>query len=308
MYQVADQILIATSPSSTNLSATHVLAVGFISGTLARTVTSPLDVLKMLMQVSSKGGSVSETINKLLKEQGIKGFWRGNTASCIRIGPQNAIKNYVYSIFLKQFGQDNQFKGFQRTFYGALSGVISQVATYPLDVIRTRITVYPGKYNGIFDCALKMIKEEGPTSLFGGIIPTVVGVIPYEGAQFYAQGGLKNFWQNTVQPGKPITPLQNALIGSAAGMFSQIFSYPFELVRKRMMLKDEHGKPLYPSMTNAFKTVISKDGFTGLYRGFGINLIKAVPYAALNFTFKEETTKAFIRFNKQLSAKNKPTK
>jgi solute carrier family 25 phosphate transporter 23/24/25/41 len=304
MAKAAETILIATSPQEKKLSTIQHLGVGFIGGTLSRTITSPLDVVKMLMQVSSRGGSAKETITKLLKEEGIAGFWRGNMAACVRLGPQSAIKFYAYDQLVKNVLHGKQPVGFQRTLFGSLSGVISQVLTYPLDVIRTRITVYPGKYTGIFNCATTMVSEEGIQSLFAGIIPTIMGVIPYEGAQFYAYGGLKNFYQTKIAPGKPISPFTNSLIGAAAGMFSQTFSYPFDVIRKRMMLKDENGKPLYNGMMDAFKTVIEKDGVAGLYRGVGINLIKVVPYAALQFTIVEETRKAFFKLNDAL-AKNK---
>ena len=302
MASTADKVLIATSPAH-KLSTLQHLSVGFIAGTLSRTLTSPLDVVKMLIQVSSRGGSVKDTINKLLKEEGIAGFWRGNVAACVRLGPQSAIKFYAYDELQKAVGKGKPFVGFQRTLYGSLSGVISQVLTYPLDVIRTRVTVYPGKYTGIFNCAMTMIKEEGPQSLFGGIIPTIMGVIPYEGAQFYAYGGLKNLYQTKIAPGKPVTPFVNCLLGASAGMFSQTFSYPFDVIRKRMMLKDDNGKPLYNGMIDAFKTVVKQEGVGGLYRGVGLNLVKVVPFAALQFTIKEETHKAFVRFNESLERK-----
>lgn len=294
MAQPAEQILIATSPKP-SLSPVERLSVGFIAGTLSRTLTSPLDVVKMLMQVSSRGGSVKDTISKLMAEQGIAGFWRGNWAACIRLGPQSAIKFYTYEELEKRIGKGKPLVGFQRTIFGSLSGVISQVLTYPLDVIRTRITVYPGKYTGIFNCAFTMMKEEGFSSLYAGIVPTVMGVIPYEGAQFYAYGGLKQLYTTRIAPGKPISPFANCLIGAAAGMFSQTFSYPFDVIRKRMMLKDEKGKPIYNGMIDAFMTVYNKEGVPGLYRGVGLNLIKVVPFAALQFTILEETRKAFFK-------------
>lgn len=304
MSQAADAILIATSPTKQNLSTAQHLSVGFIAGTLSRTITSPLDVVKMLVQVSSRGGSVKDTIRRLVREEGIAGFWRGNGAACVRHGPQSAIKFYAYDQLVKTVLKGKEPEGFQRTLFGSLSGVISQVITYPLDVIRTRITVYPGKYTGIFNCAATMAKEEGVMSLYAGIVPTVMGVIPYEGAQFYAYGGLRNYYQTKISPGKPITPFTNCLIGAAAGMFSQTFSYPFDVIRKRMMLKDEHGKPLYNGMIDAFKTVVQKDGVMGLYRGVGLNLVKVVPFAALQFTILDETRKAFFKLNDTLNKRS----
>lgn len=299
---VADEILIATSPAPAQkpkLSPIERLSVGFIAGTMSRTITSPLDVVKMLMQVSSKGGNINEILGKLWKEDGIAGFWRGNMAACVRLGPQSAIKFFVVEELQRLVGGGKPLTGIQRTICGSSAGVISQVLTYPLDVVRTRITVNPKKYNSIFGAMATIAKEEGPLALYAGLIPTVAGVIPYEGAQFYAYGGLKNFYTTKIAPGKQVTPFVNCMIGASAGCFSQIFSYPFDVVRKRAMLKDENGKPLFNGMVDGFVKILQKEGPAGLYRGFLLNLVKGVPFAALQFTFVDEITKAFINFKQK---------
>lgn len=310
MEQTPVEVLILTSPNqqSVKLNSIERLSVGFIAGTLARTITSPLDVVKMLMQVSSKGGSMSAILNKLWQEDGIAGFWRGNFAACVRLGPQSAIKFYTNDEITKRIGHGKPLSGIQRTIAGASAGVISQVLTYPLDVIRTRVTIDPKKYNGIVSAFATILKEEGFTSLYAGVGSTIVGVIPYEGAQFYAFGGLKNLYQQKIAPGRPITPFVTCLIGATAGMFSQLFSYPFDVVRKRQMLRDSNGKPLYSGMVDGFTKIVQNDGILGLYRGLGINLVKVVPFAALQFTLKDEITKLFINLKKQQIAKEAPKK
>jgi solute carrier family 25 phosphate transporter 23/24/25/41 len=302
MAEIAAEILYATSPQPAKLTTLQSLGAGFVAGTLARTITSPLDVIKMMMQVSAKGGSAKATIDKLWKEDGVAGFWRGNFAACIRLGPQSALKFYAFDQLNKIFGKGKPLSGFQRTVAGSMSGVISQSITYPLDVIRTRITVDPKKYTGIFQAMLKITSEEGIGSLFSGIGVSILGVIPYEGAQFYAYGGLRNIYTTKIAPGKPVTPWANCLIGASAGMFSQTFSYPFDLVRKRLMLRDKEGKPLYNGMIDAVQTILKNEGLFGLYKGVSFNLIKVVPFAALQFTLLDETKKMFIKYN-QTNAK-----
>jgi len=298
MSAAAREILIATAPKDKKPSTLEHLATGFIAGTLARTITSPLDVLKMLMQVSAKGGSVSGEAMKLWRESGIAGFWRGNVAACVRLGPQSAIKFYAFDELQTKFGNGKPLLGWKRTVCGSTAGVISQVLTYPLDVIRTRITVDPKKYTGIFSGLFTIIKEEGFGALYAGVIPTVMGVIPYEGAQFYAQGALKNLYQTKIAPGKPITPFTNCMIGACAGIFSQTFSYPFDVVRKRLMLVDKAtGKPLYSGMMDCFTKLVAAEGPLALYKGFGLNCVKGVPFAALQFTLLDETKKAFARLH-----------
>jgi hypothetical protein len=63
---------------------------------------------------------------------------------------------------------------------GAISGVAQCVVCYPLQITRTRLGLSePGTYNGIIDCIRKIVTRESPTALYAGLVPAVVGIIPY---------------------------------------------------------------------------------------------------------------------------------
>lgn len=290
----ADEVLIAAAPGGApvKLNDFERLAVGFVAGTLARTATSPLDVVKMLLQVQS--GSTTAVLQKLWAEDGIAGFWRGNVAACVRLGPQSAIKFYAQDELMKR--APKQLSAIQRTAIGATAGIISQALTYPLDVVRTRITVDPKKYSTVFGTIQTICAEEGFGSLYAGLGTTIIGVIPYEGPQFYAQGTLKNFYLTKVAPGQPVTPWANCMIGACAGLFSQVFSYPLDVVRKKSMLRGPDGKPLCNGLMDGCSKIWAKEGVPGFYRGFLINQVKVVPFAALQFTLKEEVTKLWLKY------------
>jgi len=86
---------------------------GGVAGAVSRTVVSPLERLKILFQVQSAGRdayklSVGKGLAKMWKEEGWRGFMRGNGTNCIRIVPYSAV----------QFGSYNFYKrvGYPRTF------------------------------------------------------------------------------------------------------------------------------------------------------------------------------------------------
>jgi solute carrier family 25 phosphate transporter 23/24/25/41 len=84
---------------------------------------------------------------------------------------------------------------YQRLLCGALAGITSVTTTYPLDIVRTRLSIQsasfkelkPGegarqKLPGMFGLMVIMMKTEGGwKALYRGIIPTVAGVAPYVG-------------------------------------------------------------------------------------------------------------------------------
>lgn len=51
-----------------------------------------------------------------------------------------------------------------------------------LQVLKTRLTLRKtGQYSGMFDCAKKILRDEGVKAFYKGYVPNLVGIIPYAG-------------------------------------------------------------------------------------------------------------------------------
>lgn len=79
---------------------------GGVAGAVSRTVVSPLERLKILFQVQSAGReeykmSVGKGLMKMWKEEGWRGFMRGNGTNCIRIIPYSAVQFGSYNFYKK---------------------------------------------------------------------------------------------------------------------------------------------------------------------------------------------------------------
>lgn len=77
---------------------------GGIAGAVSRTVVSPLERLKILMQIQSVGRdayklSVGQALAKMWREEGWRGFMRGNGTNCIRIVPYSAVQFSSYNFY-----------------------------------------------------------------------------------------------------------------------------------------------------------------------------------------------------------------
>lgn len=81
---------------------------GGAAGAVSRTVVSPLERLKILFQVQSAGRDeyrlgVGKALGKMWREEGWRGFMRGNGTNCIRIVPYSAVQFGSYN-FYKRVG------------------------------------------------------------------------------------------------------------------------------------------------------------------------------------------------------------
>nr|GMC93778.1 probable envelope ADP,ATP carrier protein, chloroplastic [Ipomoea batatas] len=134
-------------------------AAGAMAGAAAKTVTAPLDRIKLIMQAVTSIG----------KAEGIKGYWKGNLPQVIRIIPYSAVQLFAYETYKKIFtGKDGELSVIGRLAAGACAGMTSTFVTYPLDVLRLRLAVEPG-YKTMTEVALNMLKEEGIASFYNGV-------------------------------------------------------------------------------------------------------------------------------------------
>ena len=71
---------------------------------------------------------------------------------------------------------------------GGTSGLLSLIPNYPKDVIKTRIQADgvegKNKYSGIIDCCRKAYRNDGITTFFKGMNPTLIRAFPTNAAIF----------------------------------------------------------------------------------------------------------------------------
>lgn len=264
---------------------------GGISGAIARTATSPLDVVKIILQCqrgpNPKYSGVADAFSKILAEQGIAGFWKGNNLALLRIIPYSAVKFAAFEKYKPYFAnRDGELSNVRRLVAGALAGITAVAATYPLDVLRTRFAVQDPKnptYTGIIQAFKRIISEEGFGALYTGFATTIIGAIPYEGGQFMMHDYLNKLWDDKMR--RPMNTPERLLIGCLAGAFAQTISYPIDTVRKAMQVAPSG---TYSGMWDCGFKILRSEGVSGLFKGISMNLLKVVPFSALSFYCYEQ--------------------
>ena len=278
---------------------------GGVSGAISRTLTSPLDVVKIILQCqrgpNPKYSGVFDAFSKIMAEQGIKGFWKGNNLALLRIIPYSAVKFAAFEKYKPLLAsKDGQLDNVRRLIAGAFAGITAVAATYPLDVLRTRFAVQDPKnpkYTGVLQAIKRIIDEEGFGALYTGFATTIVGVIPYEGGQFMMHDYLNKLWNDRMK--RPMNTVEKLLIGCISGGFAQTISYPVDTVRKAMQVAPSG---TYKGMCDCAIKIVKTEGVTGLFKGISMNLLKVVPFSALSFYCYEE---ARLVLNKFIELKNK---
>ncbi|KAI4338902.1 hypothetical protein MLD38_023909 [Melastoma candidum] len=274
---------------------------GAVSGAAAKTVTAPLDRIKLLMQThgvrsghqgAKKAIGFVEALTTIGKEEGIKGYWKGNLPQVIRIIPYSAVQLFAYEFYKKLFlGKDGELSVIRRLVAGACAGMTSTFVTYPLDVLRLRLAVEPG-YKTMSQVALNMLKEEGVASFYNGLGPSLIGIAPYIAVNFCAFDLIKKALPEDFQK-KTEASLLTALL--SAGL-ATLTCYPLDTVRRQMQMR---GTP-YKTVLDAFPGIIERDGVMGLYRGFLPNALKNLPNSSIRLTAFDSVKRLIAASEKEL--------
>jgi solute carrier family 25 phosphate transporter 23/24/25/41 len=273
------------------------LISGAVAGALSRTTVAPLETIRTHLMVGSNGNSTTEVFQCIMSTEGWKGLFRGNFVNVIRVAPSKAIELFAFDTANKfltpEKGEPPKLPVPPSLVAGALAGVSSTLCTYPLELIKTRLTIQRDVYQNFLHAFVKIVREEGPSELYRGLTPSIIGVIPYAATNYFAYDTLKKFYRKTFKK-QEISNVATLLIGSAAGAISSTATFPLEVARKHMQVGAVGGRQVYKNMLHALLSILEKEGIEGLYKGLGPSCMKLVPAAGISFMCYEACKKILI--------------
>ncbi|KAJ0248196.1 Adenine nucleotide transporter BT1 [Hirschfeldia incana] len=275
---------------------------GAVAGAVSRTAVAPLETIRTHLMVGSGGESTTEVFRDIMKHEGWKGLFRGNLVNVIRVAPARAVELFVFETVNKKLtpklGEDSKIPIPASLLAGACAGVSQTLLTYPLELVKTRLTIQRGVYKGILDAFVKIIREEGPTELYRGLAPSLIGVVPYAATNYFAYDSLRKAYRKMVKK-ESIGNVETLLIGSLAGALSSTATFPLEVARKHMQVGAVGGRAVYKNMLHALVCILEQEGLAGWYRGLGPSCLKLVPAAGISFMCYEACKKILVENNNE---------
>ena len=167
---------------------------------------------------------------------------------------------------------DDPHAGFLKTFgSGALTGMTAASICYPLDLVRSILSVQTNtdNYKGIADAMRSIVKAEGILGLYRGLGPTLMGIAPYIAINMTTFDLLKRRYLPASRDA-PYFTLINLGLGASAGFVSAASTYPSDLIRRRMQLqgtKGSHDLPAYRNTWHCITHTVQTEGVKGMYKG-----------------------------------------
>ncbi|KAL1820147.1 hypothetical protein DCAR_0416455 [Daucus carota subsp. sativus] len=274
--------------------------MGGMAAIVSKSAAAPIERVKLLLQNQGellKRGQlkrpytgIGDCFGRILRDEGVLSFWRGHQANVIRYFPTQSFNFAFKGYFKGLFGCSKEKDGYLKWFAGNIAsgsaaGATTSLFLYHLDYARTRLGTDSKwcpvngqrQYKGLTDVYRQTWASDGIKGLYRGFGASIVGITLYRGMYF----GL----YDTMKPVVLVGQLQDNffasfLLGWSITTVSGVCAYPFDTVRRRMMLTS--GQPIkYRNPLHAFREIVRLEGFSALFRGVSANMLLGVAGAGV---------------------------
>lgn len=159
---------------------------------------------------------------------------------------------------------------------GGLAGGTSLLFVYPLDFARTRLAADLGakgsrQFTGLRNCISSIYQKDGLAGLYQGFGVSVVGIIVYRAAFF---GGFDTAKGLIFEDPKNAPVIASWLVAQTVTTCAGFISYPFDTVRRRMMMQAGRGDILYSSTLDCLRKIAATEGSRAFFKGALSNAIR----------------------------------
>ncbi|KAL0574110.1 S-adenosylmethionine transporter [Marasmius crinis-equi] len=159
---------------------------------------------------------------------------------------------------------------------GGAAGTAVDLLFFPIDTIKTRLQSSQG-----------FVRAGGFKGIYKGVGSVVVGSAPGAAVFFTTYDTLKHSLPSTLLSTNPnvAAPLTHMIAASVGEVAACLVRVPTEVIKTRAQT-GRFGTN-HQSSLSAFRLTVAHEGLSGLYRGFGITVMREIPFTSLQFPLYE---------------------
>ncbi|KOC61050.1 Mitochondrial 2-oxoglutarate/malate carrier protein [Habropoda laboriosa] len=271
--------------------------IGGLSGAMGQTVTHPLDVTKVRMQISK--ASLVDVVKASLQEVGVSGFYIGWTAGLLRQLTYTTTRLGIYTTLYNWAQSQFDHLNYPAMIgIGMISGVMGSFIGTPTDLVLVRMIAdiklppeqrwnYRNAITGLIDIS----KAEGIAGLWRGAVPTMTRAAIVNGMQLGTYSRAKLMFKDTGFFEEGI--LLSFLAAMASGFVMSVTSLPVDVAKTRIQNWTSPTKP--PGVIGMISNIAQTEGLPALWRGFLPYFSRAAPNAVVTMICLDQLTQLYIK-------------
>mmetsp|Transcript_4561 Transcript_4561/g.6822 ORF Transcript_4561/g.6822 Transcript_4561/m.6822 type:complete len:272 (-) Transcript_4561:138-953(-) len=260
----------------------------------------PMDVLKVRMQINKSNLGAISTLVKIGSQEGVSGLYSGLSAAVTRQLTYTTLRLGLYDVIRDQIsdGGKKQVSFPMKLATGLTAGATAATICCPVDVSLVRMQADGNRpvadrrnYKHILDAMFRMSREEGITTLWRGVGPTVArgAVVSTTQLAVYDQAKSMLLSLGVLKEGIALH-LSSSLISGFVYCFT---SLPMDICKTRMQDQkpDANGKLPYRNILQALYKIPRNEGVLALWKGFGPYFARGGGHTIGMFVFAEQYKK-----------------
>ncbi|TFJ82851.1 hypothetical protein NSK_005858 [Nannochloropsis salina CCMP1776] len=278
---------------------------GSMGGLVEAIALQPVDTIKTRMQIlPTSYPSMIKTAQKIASEESVPALWKGLTPFATHLFSKYALRfgtNAAFQSILTD-SETGKLSSSRRLLAGLGAGVTEAILIVtPFDVVKVRLQAQHGmdkanlKYQGPLDAARKIISQEGVGALWSGVTPTIYRNGIQQATMFFlktwiddnvlgVQKSLTKDGQETRQP-QIWQSMASGFMASCPGL---VMTNPLDIVKTRLALQANAGRPVYSGVAHALYTIATKEGVRKLYNGLLPRLLRVPPGMAITWGVSDQ--------------------
>lgn len=161
-----------------NLSALQSVTLGAVARSMSGALLIPITVVKTRFEsgVYSYSGVV-DALRQIYKIEGCRGLSAGLLPTLFRDAPFSGLYLMFYTRAKNALPQElfqSQYVAPVNFTCGITAGILASVVTQPADVIKTKMQLYPYKFNGVWSVVVYVHNKYGVKGYFKGMVPRML--------------------------------------------------------------------------------------------------------------------------------------
>ena len=209
-----------------------------------------------------------DCFQKIVKNEGYSGLYRGLKPNLIGVTPEKAIKLTLNDVFREYFTEkngDGKIKLWQEMISGAGAGFFQVAATNPMEIVKLRMQLQ-GE-SGAKLTALNTIQDLGLRGLYKGTAACWLRDVPFSIVFFPLFANLKIAFNG-----------DNSLFGlfcagAISGSVAAGSVTPCDVIKTRLQVVNSP----YKGIGDAFSRIVKEEGFIALKKGLEPRMIVQAP-------------------------------
>ncbi|KAK9457048.1 mitochondrial carrier domain-containing protein [Dipodascopsis uninucleata] len=284
------------------------LIAGGTAGLCEALTCHPLDTIKVRMQLAKSTGGKKVgffgTAGSIIRNESPLGLYKGLGAVITGIVPKMAIRFWSFETY-KGWLANKETKATSSTgifFAGLAAGVTEAILVVnPTDVVKIRLQAQnhslkdatdAPKYKNALHCAFTIVKEEGPSALYRGVVLTALRQATNQAVNFTAYTELKEYCKKLQPQYEELPSYQHMVLGLISGALGPLSNAPIDTIKTRMQReKAVINETAVARVKRISSSLIKNEGVLAFYKGITPRVMRVAPGQAVTFAIYEQVSR-----------------